>query len=202
MDSRIPILVPPDGLFNANALQWAWDYTGRTPVEIARIPEDRLDDFVDGEGRRTMEFETSFWIRRSNSNPGPKSAWVKTITYWCAYGPQNIPSRLPAAPPMKGTFPPFGKGENSRPRARKKDFNDHLKRGCMCNFVVIIYKSAPKVAVIYYRQRLVYVVQTSLATLHLYHRFILFFVCLYCVYAYLFFYLDYILCICILQTTF
>jgi hypothetical protein len=151
MDSQIPTQVPPKGPFSSEALQWSWCYHGKVPVQVAHIQRDRVNDFLDGEGRVTRESETSFYIRRSKSNPGPTVSWEKIITYWCHYGPENIPARIPAAPPRKGTFP--AKGKDSRPRRRKVDFNEHPRRGCGCNFTVTIYKEAPGVAVISYRER-------------------------------------------------
>jgi hypothetical protein len=90
-------------------------------------------------------------MRHNKSNPWPKVAWDKIITYWCHYGSDNILARIPAAPPRKGTF--LAKGKDSRPRRRKVDFNERPRRGCGCNFTVIIYKEALNVAVISYRER-------------------------------------------------
>lgn len=157
MDSLIPVQSPPSGIFHADDLQWTWEVRCSL-VEIARIPSERVDDFVDGEGRRNIDFETNFWKRRTNDKPGPNTDWIKIVTYWCAFGPFNQPYRIPNTIPRKGTYPPLGKGDNSRPRSRKINFNDHLKRGCVCNFVVTYYKSEPDIAVIYYRQRYVYLV--------------------------------------------
>jgi hypothetical protein len=71
MDSRIPTQVPPKGPFSSEALQWTWSF-GKVPMQVAHIQLDKVNDFLDEEGRMTREFETSFYIRRKKSNPGPK----------------------------------------------------------------------------------------------------------------------------------
>jgi hypothetical protein len=58
-DSRIHIQVLVDGLFHANALQWTWE-VGRSLAEIANIPKNGLDDFVDSEGKRILEIKSTF----------------------------------------------------------------------------------------------------------------------------------------------
>jgi hypothetical protein len=95
-------------------------------LELACILDDRVEDFVDGEGRRCIEFETSFSIRRSKANPGPNAAWVKTTTYWCAFGPENILAQIPNKIPKRGTYPDQGK--NNRPRRQMKSYNQYIKR--------------------------------------------------------------------------
>jgi hypothetical protein len=79
MDSRIPAQVPPKGPFSSEALRWAWSF-GKVHVQVAHIQLDRMNDFLDGEGRLTREFETSFYVRCSKSNPRPKVSWDKIIT--------------------------------------------------------------------------------------------------------------------------
>lgn len=80
MDSRIHVQSPPIGTFHADDLQWAWKMH-HSLMELPRIPSESVDNFVDGEGKRNIEFETSFWKRRTNDRPGPRTAWIKTVTY-------------------------------------------------------------------------------------------------------------------------
>ena len=140
----VPIQDPPPGIFSSNELVW-------TAKNVAHIPWARVQDFVDGEGRRDLELETSFWIRNSNRPSGPNANLMTKKVYWCHFGPLDEPSCVPAIPPLQGTHPKEGPG--SRPRARKKAFNNHPKRGCRCHFLVKRYKVAPDVAEIVYDHR-------------------------------------------------
>lgn len=119
---------PPTGMFSSKDLQWTRHFE-------ASIPWGRLSDFVDGEGRRDNEFETSFSIRTSKYQiPTDNIPWSEYKVYWCAYGPQDDGVQEPPIPPADGTFPKSGLG--SRPLNHKLQFNNHAKRGCTCHFIV------------------------------------------------------------------
>ena len=142
---ELPIQSPSTGTLSSLALHWS-------ELDVAHIPWDRLQDFVDGEGKRVEHMETSFWIRDSKFKAGSVGAnWLCRKTLWCAFGPTNTPSIEPIAPPRKGTFPKEGLG--SRPRAQKKLYNNHQKRGCQCHFRVTQFKVDPDVCVIYFTNR-------------------------------------------------
>jgi len=57
----LPIQDPPVGLFSCDALLWT--------AGFAHIPWCRLQDFVDGEGRRDSEMDSSFFTRDRNAHP-------------------------------------------------------------------------------------------------------------------------------------
>lgn len=139
----LPIQDPPPGIFSSKALVWTND--------TAHIPWSRLHDFVDGEGRRDVAMETSFWIRSSKHDSGQNGLCLVRKVMWCSYGPQEVDTCLPVVPPMKGTHPTEGPG--SRPRAVKKAFNNQTKRGCCCHFKVRQYKEAPDIVEIEYTHR-------------------------------------------------
>lgn len=52
------------------------------------------------------------------------------------------------SPPLPGTFP--NSGPESRPRLRKKHFNNHVKRGCQCHFIARRLKEDPTMCPITY----------------------------------------------------
>ena len=140
----VPIQSPPKGPFSSAHLCW-------TNENIASIPWDRWKDFKDGEGRKDPHHETTFFIKDSKHKPGTYAPWLSIRVFWCHFGPEDIPSCTPAAPPMKGTFPSEGSG--SRPRAHKAKYNNHTKRGCQCHFVMTRYKDDPDVAVLNFKNR-------------------------------------------------
>lgn len=59
MDSRIFVQSKPTRTFHEDDLRWAWKMH-HSFVKLARIPSGRVDDFMDGEGRKNIKFETSF----------------------------------------------------------------------------------------------------------------------------------------------
>jgi hypothetical protein len=139
----LPCQDPPKGIFSANELIWTED--------IATFPANRLENFIDGEGRRDKTNETSFFIRNNKLSKSAKSNQIERKILWCSFGPHDTPRRPPQVIPQKGTYP--DKGEGSRPRAVKKNFNNHTKRGCQCHFIVKRYKDAPDVIEVTYRHR-------------------------------------------------
>lgn len=135
---------PPPGNFSSDALCWS-------PYHSALIPWTRLTDFKDGEGRKDEDFESSFHIRRSKKAPSELTNWTESKTFWCSYGPADDEACLPAIPPLNCTKPKDGPG--SRPRARKKLYNNHTKRGCQCHFIANRLRDHPHIAEITYKSR-------------------------------------------------
>lgn len=59
MDSLILVQSTTSGIFHVDDLQWTLEM-GNSFVKTARIPSERVDDFVDREGRNNIDFETNF----------------------------------------------------------------------------------------------------------------------------------------------
>ncbi len=135
---------PAPGPFSSHDLTW-------NPGDVAYIPWSRLDDFKDGEGRRDPTCESSFHIRSSKTPHSESTTWSKYIVLWCSYGPSVECTSIPIIPPLAGTCPKSGPG--SRPRNHKKAFNNHIKRGCQCHFIVRRYKDRPTVAEITFKEK-------------------------------------------------
>jgi hypothetical protein len=143
-DPTIPVQAPPYGKFLSTNLDW-------TANDVAYIPWTRLDDFVDGEGRRDKHCESSFYIKHSDHKPTAGCPWLEKATYWCGFGPKDIPSREEELPPKKGEYPLVGKG--SRPLACKQLLNNHKWRGCMCHFYIKRFRAYPEVIGILFSDR-------------------------------------------------
>ena len=143
-DPTIRVQDPPEGMFSSTDLEW-------TANDMAYIHWSRRDNFVDGEGRRDILNETSFYIKNSDHKPTPGCSWLEKATYWCGFGPRDIPSREDELPPNKVDFPAAGRG--SRPGACKQLFNNHKWRGCRSHFYIRRFKNAPEVIAIFYPDR-------------------------------------------------
>ena len=128
---ELPQQFPPSGLVTYKDLMWV-SHKSRNG-SFARIPENRLKDFIDGEGQRCS---TNFAINTSETNkPLPKKVSARSLKarylYCCTYGPEGADAHEEAKP------------STAQSKRRKKKDHAEGKCGCKARFYVRSYWKIP-----------------------------------------------------------
>lgn len=115
---------PPLGPFNSDHLKW---YN-----ETAWIPEDRLQDFIEGEENRPNH-NTAFKVRNTedyfSKTTGKKLRTKKR--YWCTFGPIDLRGKVEQNLPDARKFP-----NGKVPMRHTTLTGKSARRGCKCHFNV------------------------------------------------------------------
>ncbi|XP_011622982.2 uncharacterized protein LOC18422177 isoform X1 [Amborella trichopoda] len=137
----LPVQNLPEGYFNSSQLTWYTMNRGKSPVDVAVIPYDRMDDFVCGESSLS-QCSTSFARTKSSKQPLHTASVtlehrsLVSCTYWCSYGGADYRDQM--------IHPEHNK---HRPNRERK------KRGCTCHFICKQLAARPSDVLITYVER-------------------------------------------------
>ncbi|XP_020530092.1 uncharacterized protein LOC18445750 isoform X1 [Amborella trichopoda] len=146
----LPVQNNGEGYFDSSKLSWSQISERGKVVDVAVIPFDRVDDFVNGESRH-KKCPTNFF-RRSTRKKNTKMGKGIDITYMCSYGrkdyrPQSTEQELDAHSDAQ-----VQKNVRSESNVRKRRRLGR-KRGCLCTFTISQLPDSHMNAVIKYRER-------------------------------------------------
>lgn len=144
----IPVQDPPNEEFSAADLTWTKYAANEHHIDdVALIPYDRLEAFINGECSN-VECPTRFHIERGRKRAqgSPKECrsdeYILYRLYWCSFGPENYGEG-------GGILPSRRYRLNTRNRAARPQ----SMRGCTCHFAVKQLYARPSVALIIYHER-------------------------------------------------
>ncbi|KMT13779.1 hypothetical protein BVRB_4g081540 [Beta vulgaris subsp. vulgaris] len=138
---------PPEAEFSSADLKWTKFGTAEHHDDVAKIPYDRVDDFIIGECSN-VEFPTRFHIergrkrRRGSLKEYKSDDYLEYKLYWCSFGPENYGEGGDILPSRRYRL-------NTRNRAARPQ----SMRGCTCHFVVKRLYACPTLALIIYNER-------------------------------------------------
>ncbi|KAF6147702.1 hypothetical protein GIB67_003033 [Kingdonia uniflora] len=140
----LPIQSPMKLEFSSADLEWSKvDGWSDSIEKVAFIPFDRVDHFLEGEGKN-KEYPTRFFVeaRRKGYSSKEKIDGVLEFTmYRCAFGPDDRREG--------GTIRP---SRNTYIPKKKPSGRPSIKRGCQCYFFVKRLIAKPSAALIIYKQ--------------------------------------------------
>ncbi|KAG0480815.1 hypothetical protein HPP92_011673 [Vanilla planifolia] len=144
----IPVQDPSGAEFAAVDLTWTkFGSAGHPPVDVALIPYDRVEAFINGECSNA-EYPTRFHIAKSRKREKDSlreyksDEYLQYRLYWCSFGPENYGEGGTILPSRKYRL-------NTRNRAARPQ----SMRGCTCRFAVKHLYARPSIALIIYHER-------------------------------------------------
>uniref|UniRef100_A0A7C9AJD9 SWIM-type domain-containing protein n=2 Tax=Opuntia streptacantha TaxID=393608 RepID=A0A7C9AJD9_OPUST len=143
----IQVQYPPEGEFSSADLQWTKFGTAEHHDDVAKIPYDRVEEFIIGECSN-VEYPTRFHIERGRKRSRGSlkefkiDEYLEYRLYWCSFGPENYGEG-------GGILPSRRYRLNTRNRAARPQ----SMRGCTCHFVVKRLYAHPSLALIIYNER-------------------------------------------------
>lgn len=144
----IQVQYPPEGEFSSADLKWTKFGTAEHHDDVAKIPYDRVEEFIIGECSN-VESPTRFHIERGRKRSRgslkefKNDEYLEYRLYWCSFGPENYGEG-------GGILPSRRYRLNTRNRAARPQ----SMRGCTCHFVVKRLYAHPSLALIIYNERL------------------------------------------------
>lgn len=143
----IQVQYPPEGEFSSADLKWIKFGTAEHHDDVAKIPYDRVEEFIIGECSN-VESPTRFHIERGRKRSRgslkefKNDEYLEYRLYWCSFGPENYGEG-------GGILPSRRYRLNTRNRAARPQ----SMRGCTCHFVVKRLYAHPSLALIIYNER-------------------------------------------------
>ncbi|KAL3685941.1 hypothetical protein R1sor_003963 [Riccia sorocarpa] len=129
---------PAAGPFNSDDIKWI--------CNEAMVPASRIDDFLEGEGKRP---KTSCRFTRRKADDPNMISGKKTVRFWCCFGPKDLRDKIVHQLPV----PQAKKGKGSRPRAASRSLGTSQHRGCQAHFNAHFFSVRVDVVVLKWVQR-------------------------------------------------
>ncbi|KAK1318775.1 hypothetical protein QJS10_CPB04g01789 [Acorus calamus] len=144
----LPVQDPENEEFSSVDLTWTkFGSTDQLVDEVALIPYERVDAFINGECNN-IECPTRFHIERGRKRePGSlkeckDDEYLLYRLYWCSFGPENYGEGGSILPSRRYRL-------NTRNRAARPQ----SMRGCTCHFIVKRLYARPSLALLIYNDR-------------------------------------------------